>query len=285
MVEAVITLIKHSCLLISLKIQNKRGIQIWMTENFASDGGKVSLDCLVFFFMSTPSEKSPKRSICRFFRRNGTCKYGDECHFSHDVSSLGGGASSPLSNRTSGKSTPVNTPSNSLTPSKSNSFEFLGELLASPRTVCTNFVNFGRCKYGDECRNAHPIISGHHIVKHRRQESLLKFYHESVQGVCGSVTLQHGSDGLFVLDEYQKSSLKHWRDFLKEKQSTPGFYRKAIEEDEFIYSAITFVATEEDAVICALGDKAGKGPKWISSVLSRSFRISSGIANQGICLS
>lgn len=69
-----------------------------------------------------------KQRICTFFAKNGSCKKGDKCMFTHEISES--------SNQKKEKKADYS------------------------KRICTFFAKTGSCKKGDECEFSHEIVEG-----------------------------------------------------------------------------------------------------------------------------
>ncbi|KAI0561167.1 DNA2/NAM7 helicase [Gracilaria domingensis] len=90
---------------------------------------------------NTNVTSSHVKPICQFFQRTGTCKFGDNCRFSHDVR---------ISSRREASS------SASASSSQQNAKKTKSQLSTNDfRPICNFFAKTGTCKYGDNCRFSH----------------------------------------------------------------------------------------------------------------------------------
>uniref|UniRef100_A0A0D3B4M3 C3H1-type domain-containing protein n=1 Tax=Brassica oleracea var. oleracea TaxID=109376 RepID=A0A0D3B4M3_BRAOL len=81
--------------------------------------------------VKTQPDSSSERAECRFFMNTGTCKYGDDCKYSH--------------------------PKERMLQSPPNLSHHIVLLPARPgQPACGNFKAYGFCKYGPNCKYDHP---------------------------------------------------------------------------------------------------------------------------------
>ncbi|KAG2332767.1 hypothetical protein Bca52824_003947 [Brassica carinata] len=82
--------------------------------------------------VKTQPDSSSERAECRFFMNTGTCKYGDDCKYSH--------------------------PKERILQSQPNLSHTIVVLPARPgQPECGNFKTYGFCKYGQNCKYDHPM--------------------------------------------------------------------------------------------------------------------------------
>jgi len=110
-----------------------------------------------------PSLDSAGKELCRNFRNKGSCRFADECNFSHEAGGAipeparnrrgGGGGGGGGGGRTGGGGGGGSAPRKTAEG---------GDAKRAPRQrkpkgpgVCYNFQENGSCEYGDECRFRH----------------------------------------------------------------------------------------------------------------------------------
>ncbi|CAH8383240.1 unnamed protein product [Eruca vesicaria subsp. sativa] len=82
--------------------------------------------------VKTQPDSSSERAECRFFMNTGTCKYGDDCKYSH--------------------------PKERVLQSQPNLSHHIVVLPDRPgQPACGNFKAYGFCKYGPNCKYDHPV--------------------------------------------------------------------------------------------------------------------------------
>jgi hypothetical protein len=92
---------------------------------------------------------------CTYFRKNGRCKNGEKCRFSHNVAQPDGSLSVGRSDQKS-KSPKLGARSQENS-SASPRMEPSAVSVPKQAVICTFFLKSGRCKNGENCRYMHSF--------------------------------------------------------------------------------------------------------------------------------